>query len=151
MALLNTYSSANRVVTEDKVVTYSITRLQGEWSYNISPWQDYTYYTAYEYHRYCTKTYYYVGMDRATAGSCAAAMVTKYTRNFENSDWYSDGTFHDVYGGTICMADICIQQTAGHMYSVVVNVREDDTKIRLTITSPAALFSDENARDYDED
>lgn len=151
MALLNTYSSANRVVTEDKVVTYSVSRIQGEWTHIISPLAWYTYYTVYEYHRYCTKTYSYVGMDIATARNCAAAMVTKYTRNFENSDWDADtGTFNDVYGGTVCMAEIAIQQTAGHMYSVVVNVREDDTKVRTTIQTPDTLFAAENARDYDE-
>ena len=151
MALLNTYGSANRVVTEDKVVTYSINRIQGEWTHIISAVQQYIYYTVFEYHRYCTKTYSYVGMDLTTARDCAAAMVTKYTRNFENSDWDEDtGTFNDVYGGSMCMADIAIQQTAGPMYSVVVSVREEDTKVRTTITSPASLFSAENSRDYDE-
>lgn len=151
MALLNTYGAANRVVTEDKVVTYSINRVQGEWTYIISSNQWYTYYTVFEYHRYCTKTYSYVGMDLTTARNCAAAMVTKYTRNFENSDWDEDtGTFNDVYGGSMCMADIAIQQTAGRMYSVIVSVREDDAKVRTTIMSPVNVFTDENNRDYDE-
>lgn len=54
------------------------------------------------------------------------------------------------------MADISIQQQQGHMYSVIVNVREDDTKLRTdaqaqSISDPSALFSAENARDYDTD
>lgn len=33
MALLNSYSSANRVVSNDKVVTYSQQRVYGNWTY----------------------------------------------------------------------------------------------------------------------
>ena len=47
------------------------------------------------------------------------------------------------------MADICIQQQEGHMYSVIVNVREDDVRLRTYSTDPASLFSAENQRDYD--
>ena len=95
----------------------------------------------------------YVGMDLATAQSCAEAMITKYTRSTKVSDWQAEGqnagTFQDVDGGTVCMADISIQQQVGHMYSVVVNVREDDVRLRTFSTTPSNLFSTENNRDYD--
>lgn len=48
------------------------------------------------------------------------------------------------------MADISIQQQVGHMYSVVVNVREDDVRLRTFSTTPSSLFTAENNRDYDE-
>ena len=109
--LLNTYSSANRVVYNDKVVTYSKQRIYGQWSY-VTLNMTTTYYWVWEYHRYCTKSYMYVGMDKATADACAQAMVQKYTRSIKISEWQdgggSAGTFQDVDGGTICMADICI-------------------------------------------
>lgn len=54
----------------------------------------------------------YVGMDLATAQSCAQDMITKYTRSTKVSDWQAEGqnagTFQDVDGGTVCMADISI-------------------------------------------
>lgn len=95
----------------------------------------------------------YVGMDLATAQACAAAMVAKYTRSYTMSEWNtsgsSAGTFTDVSGGSVCMADISVQQEVGCMYSVVVNVREDDVKLRTTSTTPSSLFTTEDNRDYD--
>lgn len=92
MGLLQTYGSANRVVTNDKVVTYSMRLISGNWTYTIAPYpQIFTINSAYEYHRYCTKTYSYVGMDKATANACAKAMITKYTRTFSISEWNSSG------------------------------------------------------------
>jgi len=152
MGLLHTYGSANRVVSNDKVVSYSRQRIYGEWSYvqgNITT----TLHSVWEYHRYCSKTYSYVGMDLATAQSCAQAMVAKYTRSTKISDWQSGGaqagTFKDIDGGSIPMADICIQQEAGHMYSVIINVREDDTRLNTASLDPTTLFTIENQRDYD--
>lgn len=153
MGLLTSYGANNRVVFNDKVVTYSKQRIYGNWTYlsalNILT----TLYWVWEYHRYCTKSYMYVGMDLATAQSCAAAMITKYTRSIKISEWQDGGgnagTFQDVNGGSICMADICIQQQEGHMYSVIVNVREDDVRLRTYSTDPSSLFSSENQRDYD--
>ena len=80
-------------------------------------------------------------------------MITKYTRSFVVSDWNSSGqyagTFTDISGGSVVMADIAIQQREGHMYDVIVNVREDDTKLRTSAVTPSSLFTTENARDYD--
>lgn len=80
-------------------------------------------------------------------------MITKYTRSFYISEWNSSGQnagrFTDRLGGSQCMADISIQQRAGHMYDVVVSVREDDARMRTGPTSPDALFGAENMRDYD--
>lgn len=156
MALLNTWGADNRVVTNDKVVTYSTRLIYGSWSY-VSPDAPnitVTINSAYEYHRYCSKSYMYVGMDRATAGACAQAMITKYTRSFSVSEWNSSGQnagqFTDTGGGSYCMAEVCVQQREGCMYDVLINVREDDTRLRTSITSPEALFAAENNRDYDE-
>lgn len=66
MALLTTYGAFNRVVLNDKTVTYSKTRIYGAWSY-VSGTSVITLGSVWEYHRYCSKTYMYVGMDRTTA------------------------------------------------------------------------------------
>lgn len=42
------------------------------------------------------------------------------------------------------MADVCIQQEAGHMYSVIINVREDDVRLRTISVTPSTLFTAEN-------
>ena len=117
----------NRVVFNSKVVTYSKGRIYGAWNYTGMPGQITTYDWVWEYHRYCAKTYVYVGMDISTANSCAQAMIAKYTRTFKVSDWNSTtGAFEDDDGGSMCMADIAVQQRDGHMYEVVINVREDE-------------------------
>lgn len=76
-------------------------------------------------------------------------MITKYTRSVRVSEW-GTGEFSDIDGGTICMADITIQKRAGHMYDVVVNVREDDSRNRRASYTPSTLFTTEDRRDYDE-
>jgi len=70
MGLLNTYTAANRVVTQGRTVTYSKSRIYGQWSY-VSGMSVITIGSAWEYHRYCQKTYSYVGMDFDTAKTCA--------------------------------------------------------------------------------
>lgn len=154
MGLLSTYTSANRVVTDDKIVTYSQNLIYGDWTYQSTVAELITLHSVYEYHRYCSKSYSYVGMDLSTARDCANAMITKYTRSYKISDWQSSGAsageFVDVNGGSVVMADIAIQKREGQMYDVVINVREDDTRLRSYSTSPASLFTAENTRDYDE-
>jgi len=76
-------------------------------------------------------------------------MITKYTRSMKVSDWAS-GEFTDIDGGSMCMADIVIQKRAGHMYDVVISVREDDSRNRVASYTPSTLFTTENNRDYDE-
>ena len=151
MALLNSWGDGNKVVFSDKVVTYSRARVYGQWDYTGMPGQIITYDWMWEYHRYCTKSYMYVGMDKSTANSCAEAMIAKYTREFYVSDWDSfNGVFDDNEGGEMCMADIAIQQREGHMYDVIVQVREDDTRLRRVSVTPSTLFWRENNRDYDD-
>ena len=67
MGLLTSYGSNNRVVYNDKVVTYSKQRIYGTWTYRPALNIEQTYYWVWAYHRYCSKSYMYVGMDLATA------------------------------------------------------------------------------------
>lgn len=152
MALLQTYNASNRVIDNDKTVTYSMVRVNGSWVKDTGPlpWQETTYNWMWEYHRYCQKSYRYVGMDLTTANSCAAAMITKYTRTFYTSQWdTSRGEWADVAGGTKPMAEVTVQKNQGCMYDVIVNVREDDVRMRKTVATPSSLFTNENNRDYD--
>ena len=157
MALLNSYGSANRVVTNDKVVTYSMTKLEGNWTW-FDGVNTHSYYWMWEIHRYCTKQYKYVGMDLATAQACAAAKVTLFTRTFKASVYEAPalgrGQCNDYDMGKRCMAEVSIHQTQGHMYEVLINVTEDDSRMRTpdqttASVDPATFFTAENQRDYD--
>lgn len=150
MGLLNSYGTGNKVIINDKTVTYSMKRVTGNWEWLKSAFVTVTYDWMWEYHRYCQKTYMYVGMDLATANDCAAAMIQKYTRAFNVSAWNSNtGQFEVVPGGSMPMAEITVQQRAGCMYDVMINVREDDVRLKKTAETPSTLFTAENQRDYD--
>lgn len=70
MGLLSSYTADNRVINQGRTVTYSKSRIYGQWSY-VSGMTVITIGQAWEYHRYCQKLYSYVGMDYDTALSCA--------------------------------------------------------------------------------
>ena len=154
MGLLTSWGAANRVIDQDLGITYSRQRVYQDYTYVYGVAELITIHSVWEYHRRATKSYRYVGMDRDTANACAAAMVTKYTRTTKVSDWNATGehagTFSDIDGGTIQMAEVVVVHVAGCMYEVLVTVNEDDAKLRTNVVSDvASLFSVENSRDYD--
>lgn len=112
MGLLTTYDKSNRVVTNGKVLSYSKKMIPGSWTYETSPASTYTYYQAWEFRRWCSKTYMYVGMDLTTATQCAQDAVAYYKRNSQTSFWNyyasTDGSFTPVVTGQIPMADVAI-------------------------------------------
>ena len=154
MGLLTSWGAANRVIDQDLVKTYSRQRVYQDYTYVYGVAQLITIHSVWEYHRRATKSYRYVGMDRDTANACAAAMATKYTRATKVSDWNGSGelagTFSEIDGGTIPMAEVAVVHVAGCMYEVHITVNEDDMRLRVEIVAnPETLFSTENARDYD--
>lgn len=152
MALLSNWSATNREISEGKVVTYSISPVFGSWSYvsgNIIT----TITRAWEYHRYCSMSYAYVGMTYETALACAAAVVKNYTRQTRYSEFSEDeGTWTIKNGGSILMASVSVRLDGGTAYRVDVQVREDDSLTMKNNVSDvvAALFAAENARTYEE-
>ena len=156
MGLLTSYGEANRVIDQDLVKTYSRQRVYQDYTYVYGIAELITIHSVWEYHRRATKSYRYVGMDRDTANACAAAMVTKYTRATKISDWNATGehagTFSDIDGGAISMAEVAVVHVAGCMYEVHVTVNEDDVRLRVDVVNDvASLFATENNRDYDTD
>ena len=154
MGLLTSWGAANRVIDQDLGITYSRQRVYQDYTYVYGVAELITIHSVWEYHRRATKSYRYVGMDRDTANACAAAMVTKYTRTTKVSDWNGSGehagTFSDIDGGAIPMAEIAVVHVAGCMYEVHVTVNEDDVRLSVAIVAnPETLYSTENARDYD--
>lgn len=154
MGLLTSYGAANRVIDQDLGITYSRQRVYQDYTYVYGIAELITIHSVWEYHRRATKSYRYVGMDRDTANACAAAMVTKYTRATKVSDWNATGehagTFSDIDGGAIPMAEVAVVHVAGCMYEVHVTVNEDDVRLRVdVVNNVASLFTTENSRDYD--
>lgn len=150
MALIQSYSAANRQVDEDLAVTYTKTRVYGSWSY-ASGTSIVTVYSVWSYTRTATKSYRYVGMTKAAANSCAEAIRQIYQRNTTVSEWGDTDEFKDVDGGSIPMADVGVRHVDGDMWEVSVNVHESDSRMRrVPVASAESLFTDEDQRDYDE-
>ena len=152
MGLLSSYNNDNKIVTQGKTISYSQSYVRGDWSYYLTPSQMQHYDYAWCYTRNCQMSLKYVGMDYATAKQCAADMISTYTRQFKISDWDdATGTFSEVVGGNIPMAQCAVIQRAGDMYDVVVNVSEQDSRLRISaVNDPASLFTDENNRTYND-
>ena len=152
MALLNTASADNRIVTNGLVLSYSKRIIPGQWSWNRGVGTiPQTFYQAYEHHRYCTKNYMYVGLDLTSAQSVASDAITYYTRSSQTSFWNTtNGGFDQITTALQPMADVSVQQVEGHMYNVIINVREDEMLMTMDSTiTPEQLFAYANQRHYD--
>lgn len=154
MALLTTYSDANKVEESTLSIGYTRCKIYGSWS-STSLSATTTHTQAWEYTRRASQSYRYVGMTKSAAETCAAAMVTKYTRSTMVSEWDTTegsatfGQFKAVAGGDIPMADVTTQHNGGGMWSVVVNLHEEDSRTSLSASeSFSSLFSAENNRQY---
>lgn len=94
----------------------------------------------YKITRHRTKTYRYVGMDRATAKACAAEKKALYTRTFHT--WvFNDGRWSVATGGdyTSQVATAVPQRIGGDMWNVEIHV--DETCIAYVqggVTNPSA-------------
>ena len=155
MSLLTTYGAHNRVEEQSLDIRYKKTRISGQWSWSaIATPVGETFYYMWECHRYATKSFRYVGMDKTTANACREALKAVLTRNVRQSIW--DGTVQGGQwlrqsGGQECMSDVTVNAVAGDMYEVRVTVNEDDVCLaKITANpNPSTLFAMENARAYD--
>lgn len=149
-ALIEHYSSANRVVDTELAVTYSKTKVYGQWTYQVAIVATETRYEAWSYVRSANKTYRYVGMTKAAADACANDMRQIYLRT-QKSSVLSDQLreFVDEITGYVPMADVAVNRVNGGMWEVSVNVRETDARLRFASVTASSLFADEDARDYD--
>ena len=107
-----------------------------------------------EYHRRARISFRYVGMTKAAAESCKAAMITAYTRSFKMSEWNdatTNGSWSDSSAGEMPMAEVAVNHNDDGSYDVVVNVNEDDMRMRKISDSAtySSLFSTERARTYE--
>lgn len=150
MALLTTATADNRAIDTALSKTYARRVVYGTWTkveLNVTT----TYTKAWEYSRVATKSYRYVGLTEAAAKQIAADYADYYTRATKVSEWDSeDGEFKHVDGGSVPMATVVPQHEDGGMWSVVIFVDEQDTRLDLSPSrSFATLFATEDARSYD--
>lgn len=159
MGLINQYSDDCKVITNGLQVNYTRSKKFGNWVANstTASTASVTYTECWEIRRFAKGTFKYVGLSYDAALECAEDMATKYTRTTKVSKWDTTGQsmydpeFVDIDGGKIKMTDISINKTSGHLYEVIVNVNETDTRERRHIpASIETLFALENARDYSE-
>lgn len=132
--LKHVYDNSNKVTDTGLSVSYRQT-------FNGQYW---------EVTRMAKKQYQFIGMDKDTAYECAAAKRTQYTRAFSRIDT-SSGAPQRVYAYE-CPSDIAPQHRDGDVWSVSISVNEQDVVASQTrVTDPASLFTEANARNYDED
>jgi len=160
MSLKTTYGAANRVIDTALAVVYSRVLISGNWvgTTSVASSASETYYWMWEYHRRATKSYRYVGMTDAAKDACVAAMITLYTRDLKASFWnpttsdnHGLGSWSDDAAGQNVTASISPVKNDDGSWDVVVNVCEDDTRLRKTWQSvtPSTLFTTESQRSYD--
>ena len=153
MALLTSYGATNRVVDSALVVTYSNSLISGMWSWlSFNMWG--TWDRMREIHRRARKSYRYVGMTESAAQQCKAAMIAKYTRDFWTSIWDGNsagGSWTEVEGGSMPMADVAMSHNEDGSYDVIVNVNEDDSRMCLANSGFTYTSMGRRARrrDYD--
>jgi len=98
-------------------------------------------------------------MDYATARQCSQAKTTQYFRDYSiiaqvDESELSSGlpaALHNEYVKANT-SNIAYTKQDGNMWNCTIDVNETDVKPSLTLPADvASLFTDENARNYDED
>ena len=155
MGLIATFTrnGSNLVIDTGLIVTYSKSLVSGTWSWESGNMEgEYNYMM--EYHRRARMSFRYVGMTKAAAESCKAAMVSAYTRSFSASFWDGttlNGSWSDGSAGSMPMAEVAVSHNDDGSHDVVVNVNEDDVRMRKSTDNPSysSLFSSERFRSYE--
>ena len=148
MALLTTYTAANKIILSGKTrritcgapstpIVSAAKSEGGTISVTTDVW--------YEMICRSTASFAYVGMDLATAKTCRDAMITKFTRTKSvwefkttydpktgvlNIGWVKSST-----GATVQEAEVNLTHAGGHMYEVTVQVDCEDV---VMTTSPSS-------------
>lgn len=152
MALLTTYSNANKIILSGKTrritcgtpsaPTVSATKSEdGTIAVSTDVW--------YEMICHSTASFSYVGMDLATAKKCRDAMLTKFTRSKhvweykttvdEDKGTVKIGWVKSATGATVQEAEVDLTPQGGHMYQVTVQADCED--VVMTTTPSSTSFS----------
>lgn len=153
MALLTSYSAANKVVLQGKTQritcgtpsepVVSFKQVEGE---NPTLSSD----VWYEMTCHSTASFKYVGMDYSAASACRDAMIKKFTRlvevwKFDEGSYneetktYHIGWVKQPNGATVQEAEVQLAPEGGHMYQVTVNV--DCCDVKYTTNPSGTTFA----------
>ena len=148
MALLTSYTAANRIVLSGKTrritcgapsapIVSAAKSEDGTISATAEAW--------YEMICHYTASFAFVGMDLATAKKCRDDMIAKFTRTksvweFKTTVNKEDGTVtigwvKSSTGATVQEAEVNLTHAGGHMYEVTVQVDCEDV---VMTTSPSS-------------
>ena len=148
MALLTTYTAANKIILSGKTrritcgppstpIISASNASDGSISVSSDVW--------YEMICHSTAAFAYVGMDFATAKNCRDAMITKFTRAkkiWEYKTTYDPetkvikiGWVQSATGATVQEAEVDLTPMGGHMYKVTVQADCEDV---VMTTSPSS-------------
>lgn len=148
MALLKTYSAANKIILNGKTrritcgspsdpVLSASNASDGSISVSSDVW--------YEMICHSTASFAYVGMDLSAAKACRDAMIRKFTRGkkiWEYKTTYDPetkvikiGWVQSATGAIVQEAEVDLTPMGGHMYQVTVQVDCEDT---VMTTSPSS-------------
>ena len=148
MALLTTYTAANKIILSGKTrritcgppstpIISASNASDGSISVSSDVW--------YEMICHSTAAFAYVGMDFATAKNCRDAMITKFTRVkkiWEYKTTYDPetkvikiGWVQSATGATVQEAEVDLTPMGGHMYQVTVKADCEDV---VMTTSPSS-------------
>lgn len=140
MALLKTYSGANKIILNGKTrritcgspsdpVLSASNASDGSISVSSDVW--------YEMICHSTASFAYVGMDLSAAKACRDAMIRKFTRGkkiWEYKTTYDPetkvikiGWVQSATGAIVQEAEVDLTPMGGHMYQVTVQVDCEDT------------------------
>lgn len=115
MGLLSAYTDDNKVIQSGLTITYSKSKVFGQWvAASMGSSSTVTYTEAWEYRRFAKGNFKFVGMDYESALSCANDMASKYVRDTKLSKWDPTGQsmfnaeFIVVDGGSVLMAEVAV-------------------------------------------
>lgn len=155
MALLKTYSAANKIIINGKTrritcgapsdpILSASNASDGSITVSSDVW--------YEMICHSTATFAYVGMDLAAAKNCRDAMIRKFTRSkkiWEYKTTYDPetkvikiGWVQSATGATVQEAEVDMTPMGGHMYQVTVQVDCEDVVMSTKPSSTTFAWPD---------
>lgn len=136
--LFSYFDERNRVTIEPKKTIYTMDFLR-----------TYAYADVYEYHKITTKVYQYVGMNEATAIACQNEMLAHYRRLYTLFNSTTLAPVNKKSWKTV--ADVTCKNDGGHMWSVTIQVNEDQLQYWYAVDDPAQLGLWDNSLDFEDD
>lgn len=153
MGLLAALTGANMIVESALQVRYSGTCNRQAFSFEDDGEAASYERNIWEFHRYATGAWKWVGLSKEAALNGQKIKVAQYTRRKRVSTIVrqNGAPVMDRVNTIECTANIVARQTSGSMWELSLSVNEDDVAYTFSPPQdPSGLFGYENARYYEE-